>query len=296
MSKLLRPVILTEEGPHISRFGLDFMKSESISQKVITWALEFGINYFDCSNLDNQTLLAKEILGIARDQLFIATKFPENSPNNILQFCQESLKNLGLNYIDLYYQGQVDPNLSVEDILKPLIQLKNEGKIRCIGLSEVSAETLRKAYAIYPITSLHVDYSLWNRDIERNDLLCTCKQLGIPIIASNPLGVGFLTGEIKKPEDLPDWMKNNPKFKGENFQKCLSLVEEIKNVATSRKVTPAQITLAWIFSKGENIIPIFSIPNPILIQEYIASLSITLTQEEINKLENVLTVSEERFE
>jgi len=286
--------------------------SEEDAIKTIQHAFKRGISFFDTAHIYglgvNERLLGKAIKDIPRDQVFICTKFGiyfedgkrflDSSPERVIKSCNQSLKDLGLDYIDLYYQHRVDPNTPIEETMKGLVQLKNEGKIRHIGLSEASAKTIRRAHAIHPVTALQVEYSLWTRDIETNDILNTCRELGIALIAYSPLGRGLLTGQIKKSEDIADgdMRKNHPRFREENLQKNLELVEEINKIAQSKKVTSSQIALAWVLSRGNDIIPIPGTRRIHYLDENIDSLNVKLTEEESKHLERILGgVSGDRY-
>jgi len=319
---ILHPVRLGKNGPLVSQLGLgcmgfsSFYTSNPVSEEeaiaTIQHAFKRGINFFDTAHLYgfgvNERLLGKALKDIPRDQVIVGTKFGllnnngkllvDSSPETVLKSCEQSLKDLGMDYIDLYYQHRVDPKTPIEETMKALVQLKNEGKIRHIGLSEASANTIRRAHAVHPVAAFQVEYSLWTQDIETNDILKTCRELGIAIVAYSPLGRGFLTGQIKKPEDLADddWRKRNPRFQGENFNKNLELVEEINKLSQSKKVTASQIALAWVLSKGNDIIPIPGTRRISYLDENIDSFNVKLTEEESKHLEKILaSVSGTRY-
>jgi len=323
-SSPLRPVPLGKDGFKVSRIGLGcmgfnaFYTSNQVSEeeaiKTIQYAFNHGINFFDTGHIygwgANERLLGKALKPFPRDQYFIACKVGvflgedkkfviDCSPERILKACEQSLKDLDLDYIDIYFQNRVDPKVPIEKTMEAFVRLKNEGKIRQIGLCEASAATIRRAHKIHPVSALQIEYSLWTRDIEFNDVLNTCRELGIAIVAYSPLGRGFLTGQIKTIDDLApdDYRRFNPRFQGENFKKNLDLVESIKKLAESKGVTPSQIALAYVLSKGDDIIPIPGTRRASFLDENIASLDVTLTPEEVKHLEGILgQVSGERYD
>jgi len=225
--------------------------------------------------------------------------FFDSSPERVKNSCHQSLKDLDVDYIDLYYQHRVDPKTPIEKTIEALVELKNEGKIKYIGLSEASAQTIRRAHKVHPITAYQVEYSLWTRDIETNDILNTCRELGIAIVPYSPLGRGFLSGKITNTNDLPDndYRKNNPRFQGENLEKNLKLVKEIEKIAKEKNVTASQIALAWVLSKGNDIFPIPGTRRIHYLDENINSLNVKLTPNESKHLEDILgQVSGNRYE
>jgi len=316
-------VSLGKNGPKVSHLGFGAMGftsfyttnpvSEEEAIKTIHHAIENGINFFDSAYIyglgANETLLGKAIKGYPRDQLVIATKFGIYSENGQFKFdssaatvkksCEGSLKSLGVDYIDLYYQHRVDPNTPIEETVGALAELVKEGKIRHIGLSEASAETIRRAHKVHPITAVQVEYSLWTQDIEHNGILSTCRELGIAIVAYSPLGRGFLTGQIKNTEELKDddFRKNNPRFQGENFQKNLELVKAVEDLAHKKGVKASQIALAWVLAEGEDIIPIPGTRRISYLDENIAAVSVKLSKEEVQHLGSILkNVSGTRYD
>jgi len=316
-------VPLGKNGPKVSHLGFGAMGfsalyttnnvSEEEAIKTIRHAIDSGINFIDTASFygqgANETLLGKAIKGYPRDQLVIASKFGlfiendqrkiDGKPETVKKSCDDSLKCLDLDYIDLYYQHRIDPNTPIEETVGALAELVKEGKIRHIGLSEASAETIRRAHKVHPITAVQVEYSLWTQDIEHNGILSTCRELGIPIVAYAPLGRGFLTGQIKDIKELKedDIRKKHPRFQGENFEKNLELFKAVEDLAHKKGVKPAQIALAWVLAKGEDIIPIPGTRHIPYLDENIASISVKLSKEEVKQLGSILkSVSGTRYD
>jgi len=314
-SKLLRPVNLGRNGPRVSRFGFGLMGLSSFYttdqipegeiKELVRCAVDLGINFFDTApfygNGTNEKLLGAALKGLNREDYFVSTQFGvcfkesgkpclDCSPECVKKSVTESLNRLGLEYIDLYYPHRIDPNTPIEKMMGALAELVKQGKIRYIGLPSTSAENIRKAHQIHPITAVEAEYSLWSRDIESNDVMKTCRELGISIVAYSPLGRGFLTGQIKSPNDLPedDVRRKDPRFQGENFQKNLTMVKAIEEVAKARKVTPSQVALNWVLSKGEDILPLFGACKLYQLREDVSALSFTLNSKEIQHLEEVM--------
>jgi aryl-alcohol dehydrogenase-like predicted oxidoreductase len=243
------------------------------SLKVLVRAFEIGVNFWDTAEIYgpflNEELLGKALKILPRDQIIVATKFAftfnakgeqiglDSSPKHIKSTIEGSLKRLGTDYIDLYYQHRVDPRTPIEDTVGAMADLVKEGKIRHIGLSEASATTIRRAHKVLPISALQSEYSLWERGVEVS-VLPTLKELGIGFVSYSPIGRGFLSGAIKKIEDLPrdDWRRSNPRFSSENFQFNFELVKEVQNLAEQVRATPSQVALAWLLKQGQNIVPI----------------------------------------
>jgi len=277
--------------------------AESIA--TIHRAIDLGINFLDTADVygpyKNEELVGKAIRG-KRDQVIIATKFgivrdPSNpqargvsgKPDYIRTACEASLKRLGIDYIDLYYQHRVDPNTPIEDTVGAMAELVKEGKISHIGLSEAGPETLRRAAAVHAISALQSEYSLWTRDPE-DRVLPTCRELGIGLVAYSPLGRGFLTGQIKRFEDFAadDYRRNSPRFQGENFQKNLDLVKKVEEIANQKKCTSSQLALAWVLAQGEDIIPIPGTKRVKYLEENVGAINVHLTADDLAQIEKVL--------
>jgi aryl-alcohol dehydrogenase-like predicted oxidoreductase len=276
--------------------------NEKESLETLEKALELGLNFYDTADMYgpfiNEELLGKFIKG-RREKVVIATKFgierdPDDwtkrgingKPEYVRKAVEASLQRLGIDEIDLYYQHRVDVNTPIEETVGAMAKLVAEGKVKYLGLSEASAETLRKANAVHPISALQSEYSIWSRDIE-GEILETCKELGVTLVAYSPLGRGFLTGRYKKREDLSsdDYRHNTPRFQGENFDKNIELANKIEEIAKRKSCTAAQLALAWTMQKAENIVPIPGTKKAHRVEENLGALNVELTAEDFDEIE-----------
>lgn len=265
-------------------------------------ALELGINFLDTADVygphKNEELVARAIEG-KLDQVLIATKFgivrdPANpmlrgvngKPEYVRASCEGSLRRLNVDHIDLYYQHRVDPSTPIEETVGAMAQLAKEGKIRYIGLSEASPQTLRRAAKVHPIAALQTEYSLWTRDPEQ-EILATCRELGIGFVAYSPLGRGFLTGQFRKFEDLPadDIRRSSPRFQGHNFQKNLDLLRRVEQIAQEKGCTPSQLALAWVHAQGNDVVPIPGTKRCKYLEDNVGALNVRLTDEDLHRIE-----------
>jgi aryl-alcohol dehydrogenase-like predicted oxidoreductase len=297
---------LGPDGPEVSEIGLGCMgmsafygeTDEAQSRATIARALELGCNLLDTSDMygphTNERLLGSAIADV-RDDVFLATKFGiklvkdddlinrtvDGSPQYVRSACDASLQRLGTDYIDLYYQHRVDPNTPIEDTVGAMAELVQAGKVRYIGLSEASAETIRRAHTVHPITAVQTEHSLWTRDVEQ-EILPTLQELGIALVAYSPLGRGFLCGRFSSPDELDDsdYRRHGPRFTGENLQQNLALAERVRELAAERGITPGQLALTWVLSRWRHIVPIPGTKRVSYLEENLAAADVQLSEAE----------------
>jgi aryl-alcohol dehydrogenase-like predicted oxidoreductase len=303
--------MLGNDGLVVSELGLGCMgmsefygrTDEAEAIATIHRALELGVTLLDTADaygpFTNELLVGRAIEGW-RDQVVLATKFGNvrgpggerlgirGDPDYVRQACDASLERLGVDYIDLYYQHRVDRNTPIEETVGAMAELVAAGKVRHLGLSEASPATIRRAHAVHPISALQTEYSLWSRDPE-DDVLPTVRELGISFVAYSPLGRGFLSGQIRAPGDLADddFRRGNPRFQGENFARNLELVERVRAIADDKGVTASQLALAWVLSRGDDIVPIPGTKRRSYLEENVAAVEVELTPAEIDDIESV---------
>lgn len=303
--------ILGNSGIAVSSIGLGCMgmsdfygKSDDVkSLALLEKAVELGVNFWDTADMygtGHNEMLISQVLRHHRDEIIIATKFGNmrridgaqlginGTPEYVKSACDMSLKRLGVDHIDLYYQHRVDPNVPIEDTVGAMAKLVKAGKVRFLGLSEASVKTIRKACTVHSITALQTEYSLWTRDPE-SEILDTCRELNIAFVAYSPLGRGFLTGQVTQPDELEpnDFRRHNPRWREENLKQNLALVDKVKDIAAAKGCTPAQLALAWVLAQGENIIPIPGTRREKYLRENIGALDVVLTAADLAQINAV---------
>ncbi len=300
---------LGKNGPLVSALGLGCMgmsfaygpADETESLRVLRRYLELGGNFLDTAEIygpyTNEELLGRFLRGVARDSVVVATKFGfrinadgtrglDSSPQNVRRACDASLKRLGIETIDLFYQHRVDPKVPIEDTVGAMAELVSAGKVRTLGLSEAGPETLRRAAKVHPIAALQTEYSLWSRDVETNGVLATCRELGITFVPYSPLGRGFLTGAIQKLEDLDatDWRRTNPRFGERALRANLKLADTVKELASKKGSTPAQLALACALAQGNDMVPIPGTKRVRYLEENMGALKVKLTESDLKEI------------
>jgi aryl-alcohol dehydrogenase-like predicted oxidoreductase len=299
-------------GPEVSAIGLGCMgmsafygaSDEQESTRTIRRALDLGCNFLDTSDMygphTNERLVGAAIAG-RREEVFLATKFGirlepgaagepprrsiDGSPEYVRRACEGSLQRLGVEHIDLYYQHRVDRSTPIEETVGAMAELVAEGKVRHLGLSEASAQTIRRAHAVHPITAVQSEYSLWTRDVE-DEVLPTLAELGSALVAYSPLGRGFLSGRFSSPEELDegDFRRHGPRFTGENLQRNQELAERVAELAAEKGITPAQLALAWVLHRGEQIVPIPGTKRVSYLEQNLAAVDVALSDDEVRRI------------
>ena len=304
---------LGQYGPNVSSIGLGCMgmsdfyttgvdEAEAIA--TLHRALELGVTLFDTADMygpyTNEQLLGRALRG-KRQSLYLASKFGlvrssdphargvNGHPEYVRQSIEGSLKRLETDYLDLYYQHRIDPEVPVEETVGAMAELVKAGKVRHIGISEASAETIQRAHAVHPLAAVQSEYSLWSREPEHNGVLDTCKRLGIAFVAYSPLGRGFLTGELKSPEDFAadDYRRFSPRFQADNFKRNLALVERVKALAADKGISASQLALGWVLAQGDHVIPIPGTKQRKYLESNVAAASVVLSADELAQLDGI---------
>ena len=300
---------LGRQGLEVSEQGLGCMgmsefygaTDESEAVATIQRALELGVTFLDTADMygpfTNERLVGRAIAG-RRDEVVLATKFGNVRGEHgehlgirgdaayVREACDASLQRLGVDHIDLYYQHRVDPSVAIEETVGAMAELVAQGKVRYLGLSEAAPETIRRAHAVHPISALQTEYSLWTRDVERR-ILPTVRELGVGFVAYSPLGRGFLTGSFAAPQDIPedDFRRRNPRFQGENFARNMELVERVRELAREKGATPAQLALAWVHHRGEDVVPIPGTKRRRYLEQNVVATRIALSDDDLRRLD-----------
>ncbi len=314
---------LGPQGPEVSAIGLGCMgmsafygaTDEEEARRTILRALDEGCNFLDTSDMygphTNERLVGSTIAE-RRDEVFLATKFGirlefvegeprrsiDGSPAYVHSACEDSLERLGVDHIDLYYQHRVDPKTPIEETVGAMAELVKEGKVRHLGLSEASAETIRRAHAVHPITAVQTEYSLWTRDVEQ-EILPTLQELGIALVAYSPLGRGFLSGRFSSPDELDkgDFRRHGPRFTGENLEQNLKLAQAVKELAEEKGIAPGQLALAWVLGRGDHIVPIPGTKRVSYLLENLGAADVELSSDEVKRIAELIPpASGERYD